>query len=168
MQEQTDEKARKKVIALIEDLDYAVVATHTADGAIHARPMAYRSVESGGDLWFLTKLDSRKVQEIKANPKTLVSFADPKKQNFVSIMGTSEIVTGRAKVQEVWSELYRAWFPGGPEDDNVVAIRVHTEHAEYWDTPTGVMVYAYGYLKAATTGKPAKAGDVGAVSFENA
>lgn len=168
MQEQTDENARKKVIALIADMDYAVVATHAPDGAMHARPMAYRSVEPDGDLWFLTKLDSRKVQELKANPKTLVSFADPKNQNFVSITGTSEIVTGRPKVREVWSEIYRAWFPGGPEDDNVVAIRVRADHAEYWDTPSGVMVYAYGYLKAVTTGKPAKAGDVGAVSFEKA
>jgi len=42
---------------------------------------------------------------------------------------------------------------------------VNAEHAEYWDNPTSVMVYAVGYVKAVTTGKPAKAGDVGVVEL---
>ena len=71
----------------------------------------------------------------------------------------------RAKVKALWNEIYRAWFPGGPEDDNVVLIRVEAERAEYWDTPTSALVYAFGYVKAVVTGKPARAGDVGKVEF---
>ena len=166
MDEQSDEAARQKVIKLIKDVDYAVFGTRSVDGqTLHARPMAYRSVEADGDLWFFTKRQSRKVDEISGNSHTLVCFADPKNQVFVSITGTSHVVTDRAKVKELWTELYRTWFPGGPDDEEVVVIRVEPEHAEYWDTPSSTMVYAYGYLKAVVTGKPAKPGDVGAVKF---
>ncbi len=167
MSQHNEEAAKRKVSDIITDMDYAVFTTRGSDGApLHARPMAYRSVEPDGDLWFFTKADSRKVEELKADPRTLLSFANPKKQQFVSITGRSEIVSDRAKVTELWSEIYRAWFPGGPSDPNVVAIRVHAEAAEYWDTPTSAVVYAFGYLKALATGQPSRAGDVGTVDLD--
>jgi len=166
MNDQANEAGKRKVLELIGEMDYALLTTRGSDGTpLHARPMAYRSVERDGDLWFFTKRDSRKVEELTADPRTLVCFADPKKQNFVSISGQSEIVTDRAKVKELWTEIYRTWFPGGADDENVVAIRVRAEHAEYWDTPNSVMVYAFGYLKAVTTGKPSRAGEIGVVDL---
>ena len=100
---------------LIAGIDYAVFTTRGSDGApLHARPMAYRSVEPDGDLWFFTKADSRKVEELKADPRTLLSFADPKKQHFVSITGHSEIVSDRTKVTELWNEIYRGVVPRRP------------------------------------------------------
>ena len=165
MDKETD-AGREKVLELIDGIDYALFTTRGSDGApLHARPMAYRKVEGDGDLWFFTKRDSRKVKELSADPQTLVSFADPGHQTFVSITGRSEVVADRAKVKALWNEIYRAWFPGGPEDDNVVLIRVEAERAEYWDTPTSALVYAFGYVKAVVTGKPARAGDVGKVEF---
>ena len=166
MEEQSDQASRQKVVDLIKHVDYAVFGTRSVGGqTLHARPMAYRSVEADGDLWFFTKRQSRKVEEISSDPHTLVCFADPKNQVFVSMTGTSHVVSDRAKVKELWTELYRTWFPGGPDDEEVVVIRVEPEHAEYWDTPSSAMVYAYGYVKAVVTGKPAKPGDVGAVRF---
>ena len=164
MENQDDEAGRRKVLELVEGVDYALFTTRAADGApLHARPMAYRKVEDDGDLWFFSKKDSRKVEELTAEPRVLVTFADPRKQHFVSITGRAEVVAERAKVEALWSEIYRAWFPDGPKDDNVVLIRVQAERAEYWDTPTSAMVYAFGYLKAVATGKPAHAGEVGVV-----
>lgn len=167
MEERSDAASKQKVIDLIKDVDYAMFTTRGAsDGTMHARPMAYSAVEGDGDLWFFTKHDSRKVQEIKADPHTLVCFSDPKSQTYVTITGESHLVTERSKVKELWKEPYRTWFPGGPDDSNIILVRVRPQHAEYWDTPSSLMVYAYGYVKAAVTGKPAKPGDVGAVRFD--
>ena len=168
MADQSDAAARKKIFDLVETIDYAVVASRALDGregAMHARPMAYRSADPDGTFWFFTKRNSRKVKELRADPATLISFSDPRKQNFVSVGGTSSIVEDRAKVKAMWSEIYRAWFPNGPEDPDVVLIRVEASHAEYWDNPTSAVVYAFGYLKAVATGKPAKPGDVGKADF---
>jgi general stress protein 26 len=161
-----DEAGRRKVLELVKSMDYAVFTTRGADGApLHARPMAYRAVEGDADLWFFSKKDSRKAKEIAADPQVLISFSDPRAQHFVSITGRAEIVTDRATVKQKWSEIYRAWFPGGPADENVIAIRVDAERAEYWDTPTSAVVYAFGYLKAITTGTPSRAGEIGAVDL---
>ncbi len=157
---------RRKILELIDGIDYANFTTRARDsGAMHARPMATRQCDDDGDLWFFTKKDSRKVEEIGADPQVLVTFADPKKQHFVSITGRSEVVSDRARVKAMWAEIYRTWFPGGPEDENIVLIRVAAEHAEYWDTPNSVAVVAYGYLKALTTGKPNRAGEIGKVDL---
>lgn len=161
-----EDAGRRKVLELIKSIDYAVFTTRGTDGApLHARPMAYRAVEGDGDLWFFSKKESRKAKEIAADPAVLIAFADPRAQHFVSITGRAEIVTDRAVVREKWSEIYRAWFPGGPGDEAVVAIRIHAERAEYWDTPTSAVVYAYGYLKAITTGEPSRAGEIGKVDL---
>ena len=166
MSRPSDAEAKQKIADIVKDIDYAVLGTRApGDGAMHARPMAYRSAEADGTFWFFSKLDSRKVKELKADSNTLLSFADPKKQNFVTVAGKSRIVEDRAVVKEKWSEIYRAWFPNGPDDPNVILIRVEAEHAEYWDNPTSAVVYAFGYIKAVTTGKPAKPGEVGTVEF---
>lgn len=161
-----EDAGRRKVLELVKGIDYALFTTRSGEeGSLHARPMAYRSIDGDADLWFFSKKDSRKAKEIEADARVLVSFADPKAQHFVSINGWAEIVGDRAVVDEKWSEIYRAWFPGGPTDDAVVAIRVHAERAEYWDTPTSAVVYAFGYLKALTTGKPHRAGEIGEVDL---
>ena len=50
----------------------------------------------------------------------------------MAVTGRVEVVAERAKVEVLWSEVYRAWFPDGAEDDNVVLIRVEAEQAENW------------------------------------
>ena len=163
----TDETAeRRKVLSLVKGIDYAVFTTRGSDGSpLHARPMAYRSIDDDADLWFFSKKTSRKCKEIEEDSRVLISFADPKAQHFVSITGSAKIVADRETVEKRWSEIYRAWFPGGPSDEGVVLIRVNAERAEYWDTPTSAVVYAFGYIKAIATGKPSRAGDVGEVDL---
>ena len=164
MESQDAQVGRRKVLELIEGIDYGLFTTKGTDGdPLHARPMAMRKVEEDGDLWFFSKKDSRKARELTADSRVLISFADPKKQRFVSMTGRAEIVADRAKVEAMWSEVYRAWFPGGAKDANVVLIRVQAEQAEYWDTPTSAIVYAFGYVKALATGAPSRAGEVGKV-----
>ena len=161
-----EDVGRRKVLELVKGIDYAVFTTCGLDGTpLHARPMAYRSIEDDADLWFFSKKSSRKAGEIDANAEVLISFADPKAQHFVSINGRAEIVSDRSVVESRWSEVYRAWFPGGPSDEDVIAIRVVAEHAEFWDTPTSVVAYVFGYVKAVATGKPSHAGDVGQVDL---
>ena len=96
MDDANDETGSRKVLELIKGIDYALFTTRDA-AALHARPMAYRAVENDGDLWFFTNSNSRKVAELRADPTTLVGFADPRRQTFVTIMGESEIVADPAR-----------------------------------------------------------------------
>ena len=164
MNDQNEDAGRQKILSLIHGIDYALFTTRSTGGAsLHARPMAYRKVEEDGSLWFLTKRDSRKVEELLADNRVLVTFADPHNNCFVSLEGRAKVVSERLKVASLWSEVYRPWFPHGSDDEKVVLVHVEAERAEYWDTPSGVMINAFGYVRALTTGKPFLAGDVGII-----
>ena len=112
---------------------------------------------------FLTDDGSRKIDEIEADPRVLLTYGDEKRNDWLSIEGRAEVVRDRSKIQELWSEPMRTWFPDGPDGGNIAAIRVDPETAEYWDSPSGAVLFAYGYLKARLTGEPPEAGEVAQV-----
>jgi len=154
---------RKKVLSLIKDIQVSMMATWSPDGFIHARPMVARIAEGDGDLWFFTSRSSHTVSEVKADPRVLLTYAEPKRQDYVSITGTGTVVDDRAKAKKLWTEPMRTWFPKGADDPDLILIKVHGERAQYWDAPSSTVVYAYGYVKARLTGErphPAETGKV--------
>lgn len=89
-------------------------------------------VEFDGDVWFFSGADTRKTREIKADPRVLLSYADPRQFRFVSMSGVAEIVTDAAKKRELWLEDLRRWFEDGPESDDVVLIKVRPSVVAFW------------------------------------
>ncbi len=153
MEQKVGAEARAKVRDLVKDINIAMLSTRGEDGHFHARPMGTSKAEFDGTLWFLTDKRTAKVDELTRDPEVHVTYSDASKQNYVSLSGSGTIVTDRATIKELWSEPARAWFPKGVDDPDLVAMRVDIEIAEYWDSPSGTLVMAYGYAKAILTGK---------------
>jgi len=167
MQTRNDTQARDKVWDLIKDIKIAQLITHDGE-KLHARPMSAVARENE-TLWFMTRFDSPKVEEIAKNPYVLLSYSEPKDQNYVAIHGNATLVKNSEKINALWSEFARVWFPEGPSDPTIALIRVDVESAEYWDSPSSTFIYAYGYLKARLTGEaPKNIGDMGHVDMKNA
>ena len=57
------------------------------------------------------------------------------------------------------------WFPKGPDTEDLALIAFHPKEAQYWDSPSSTMLYAYGYVKAVLTGASPKGGETAKVSF---
>lgn len=166
MEIRNDAEAREKVWDMIKDIKVALMTTQGVNGKLHARPMVARKEEGeNNDLWFFTRNDSRKIQEIMAHPRVMLNYADPDEQNYVAISGMADVIDDRAKIKELWSEPMRTWFPKGPDDDTLTLIRVQAEEAEYWDSPSSTLVYAYGYVKARLTGEMPNPGESAHVNF---
>lgn len=149
----------KQLGELIKDVRIAMLTTVAADGAVVSRPLATQEVEFDGDLWFATGRDSGKVEEIAANPRVGVAYANPSKNTFVSVSGTASVVTDRAKIEELWSPAMKIFFPEGKDDPNIVLIRVNAETAEYWDGPGTFLGKALYLATAAVTGNPGAMSD---------
>jgi general stress protein 26 len=156
MQSQNTSSAedRAKVWDLVKDIRFAMMVTQDADGSMHGRPMSAIQTDYNGTLWFMTRDSTLKVEALEANPKVMLSYADIDENHYVSLSGTARVVHDRAKVKELWSEAARVWFPNGPEDPQIALIAVDVNDAEYWDSASSTMVYAYGYVKARLTGEP--------------
>jgi general stress protein 26 len=153
------DEAIKKLATLIKDIQVAMLTTADEDGSLRSRPMATQQTEFDGTLWFFTRADSGKVHEIDRQHQVNVSYAEPKKQHYVSVSGTATLVRDLAKVKELWKPLYKAWFPEGLDDPELALLRVDVAKAEYWDSPSSKVVQIVGFLKAMTTGTMYQGGE---------
>ena len=151
----TKHDGAKKLYDLVKDIKVAMMTSVEPDGSLHSRPMANHKADASGDIWFFTRNRSPKVAELKKDAQVNLGYSDPSSQNYVSISGTAEIITDKAKIKELWSSDLKAWFPNGPDDPNVALIRVHPSAGEYWDSPSSTVLHLAGLAKAALTGKPA-------------
>lgn len=147
----------KKVAELIGDERFAMLTTQAADGTLMSRPMALQEVEFDGDLWFFATEDSRKVEHVgsHAQVNVTVSSADV----WVSLTGQASVVREVERKRELWNKGAEAWFPNGPDADEIVLIRVEGDSAEYWDSPGGRVATVFSLAKAKVTGKPYSGGD---------
>lgn len=147
-----------KLRSLMKDVKFCMFTTADSEGHLHSRPMALQQAEFNGDLWFFTGKSTHKAAEIADHQQVNVSFAKPDEQVYVSVSGRAFLLEDRQKAAELWTFFYRAWFPRGVEDEDLVLIKVEVEQAEYWDSPSSAMVQLFGTVKAAITGEPAKIG----------
>ena len=160
MSEQTNhDEAVKTLAKLIQDIKFAMLTTAEPDGSLRSRPMAIQQKDFDGVLWFFTKAESGKVDEVHEDHHVNVSFSSPEKSQYVSVSGLARLVRDKAKAQELWSPANKAWFPQGVDDPELALLRVDVSKAEYWDTPSSTVVHVVGFVKALATGTPYKPGD---------
>ena len=146
-----------KVAGLLKDERTGLFTTIAPDGTLISRPMAMQEVEFDGDLWFFAERSSRKVSHIQANPQVNVSTSGS--SSWVSLTGHAVVIDDLEKKRKLWNSVVAAWFPGGPEDPDVVLLRVEAASAEYWDSPGGRLASVISFAKAKLTGQAYDGGE---------
>lgn len=146
-----------KIGELIHGVELCMLTTVDADGTLTSRPMAQQERDFDGDLWFIIGRDSRKTSQINGQPQVNVTFSSG--STWVSVSGSADLVVDRAKLEELWDPSVTAWFPEGPDDPNIVLLRVAVTGAEYWDTPGGRVATLLSLAKAKVTGQPYSGGE---------
>lgn len=142
-----------KVYDLLTEYDNVMLVTHAQGSRLDARPMHVAQLDRNCDLWFLTRVDD-KVRELEANPTAQVVAQDVE-DSWLSLSGRVEVLNDRARVDELWQEPYRAWFPDGKDDPNLRVLAFRSERGEYWDQRGSNKVeYALKVAKAYVTGDP--------------
>ena len=155
----TREEAIEKLNSLIEDIDFAMLTTVDTDGVLRSRPMSTQEAEFNGTLWFFTSDKTHKVEEIERDNRVNASYAKPEDNVYVSVSGAASITKDRAKMEELWNPILKAWFPKGLDDPNICLLKVDVEQAEYWDSPSSTLVQIAGFIKALATGQRADGGE---------
>lgn len=145
------------VAELLTKFRIAMLTTIDADGTLTSRPMAVQETEFDGDLWFFAQRDSHQVSQIRANPRVGVALSS--NDAWVSVSGQAEVVEDNAKAHELWNSAVEAWFPDGPDDPNVVLLKIHAEGAEYWDSPGSRITTLLSYAKSKLTGQRPDVGE---------
>ncbi len=141
---------------VMESQRTAFLITQTAEGP-HARPMSAIVRRDDGLVWFLTDRVTNKDDEIDMDSRCAMIFTDGGSSH-VAVTGTARVIADRAVVRDLWSIGAKAFFPDGPDDAAILAIKVIPRTAELWDGPSTPIALVQ-MAAALVTGK--SAADIG-------
>jgi general stress protein 26 len=148
--EKQEENVRK-LREMIKGIKFAMLTTVEDDGSLRCRPMLTLDVEFDGDLYFFTRVSAPKVDEVERDRHVCVSYVKPEDQRYVSMSGLARLLRDHAKMEALWTPELKAWFPDGVKDPELALLWISVTQAEYWEGPSGTLVYMAG-VKAMAAG----------------
>ncbi len=122
---------QSKFLKILASFDTAMLTTRSNDGQLSARPMAIAEAEGDGDVWFVTDQESGKMIDLATNPDVCLTMQS--RNQYLSMSGRASTSKNRTKIDDLWQEKWRIWFPAGKEDPSLVLVRVIPTQGEYWD-----------------------------------
>jgi general stress protein 26 len=142
------------IARMIRDIQIALLTTVDREGHFHARPVQTLGIERDRSLWFFTDIRSEKAFELARDVRLGLGYADPKRRKYVAIAGTGRMLRDANKARQLWTGEQRAYYPGGPEDEHLLLLRVQVEQVEYW-LAGGKTAHLLAAVRARMTGTPA-------------
>jgi general stress protein 26 len=130
--------------ALLQGIEIGMLATVDVDGTLRSRPVYTQAVDANGALWFYASRSSQPISH-ETWPLVNVVYAHPGRQRYVCVCGRISEVDDAERRREVWSDGVRAYFKDGPDDADLVLLRVDVEHVDYWDGPSNVLTRLIGF-----------------------
>lgn len=109
------------------------LVTSALDGGISVRvvsPIPGVVGEEDWTIWFATRRSSRKAAEIVRTGQLTLGYQYHPDRSYVSVQGRAALVEDRPVIRDRWSERFRPYFPGGPEDPDTVFVRVNADRIE--------------------------------------
>jgi general stress protein 26 len=153
-------KTARHIASLLEKIDIAMMTTVGPDGFLVSRPLSTQDARFDGKrVWFFTEADSPKMGEIRRNPKVNLAYASKDRNTYLSVAGTAKVNNDRRRINALWSDAMKAFFPEGKDDPNLALLEVEVRTVEYWDGPGTFVGKLVGFVKARVTGKEEAMGE---------
>ena len=150
----------EQIAKLLADIDICMFTTVGEEGDLVSRPLSTQAATFDGErLWFFTSARSPKIREIARNPKVNVAYASKDRNVYVSVTGEARMDRDRARIDQFWSDAYKAFWPRGKDDPNVVLIEVAVRSVEYWEGPGSWIGKSIAFLIARVTKNERALGD---------
>jgi general stress protein 26 len=152
---------------LIEGIETAMFTTRRPNGQLVSRPMATQDRIEGCDLWFVTNVDTHKLDELALDPHVNCAYYKSKTREWVSVSGLAHVSKNKSRIRQLYKEDWKAWFgddggdkDGGPNDPRIALIMVEAENATYMKENRPRPIVLFEVLKARVTGSAPRIGDV--------
>lgn len=151
----------------IEAIEYCMLTSRARDG-LSTRPLQTLGMDDDATLWFFTARDSEKVREIRIDPRVCIAYADTGRRVFIALSGKAAIVDDRARATALWRPAQRIFFPLGPDDPELVLLRVVPDAATVWDGNEPLLGMLRKFGKAMLRGEASDLGTVDQVALPGA
>jgi len=173
--EYADDVPLKKKIdefyGLIEGIEIAMLTTRRRDGRLVTRPMATQKREPGVDVWFVTDIESGKIDELVADPNVSLAYYNVKSWEWVSVSGTATISTDREMIRQLYKPDWKAWFgdeggsrDGGPNDPRFALLLIDATSVVYGKRNKPKPLALFEIVKGIVTGSEPDVADIRRIS----
>ncbi len=109
---------------IMERARYCTLVTVGADGHPQARIMDAFPPEAEMVVWMATTPLSRKVGEIRKDPRVTLSYFDAKTMGYVTVVGTATLVSDPAEKAKRWKDDWAKIYRDRNRGDDYLLIRV--------------------------------------------
>jgi len=142
----------------IDSVPYCFAITVTQDGEANARLVMPRNLEADWSVDFATTKATRKFREIESSGRLTLAYENDHDRAYVCLVGQPQIIDDIELKRSRWAALTDAerefahrWNPKGPEDPDLLYIRLLTNRIELWSSERRVMPEPVGYSAAVLT-----------------
>ena len=116
---------------------YCALITTGRGGRANARTMDAFAPDDNLIVWFGTNPLSRKVSEIRRNPRVTLYYFDRESQAYVAIQGVARLVNDPKEKARHWKDDWKAFYPD--RDKSYLLIEVRPLRLEVVNTKTGIV-----------------------------
>jgi general stress protein 26 len=165
------EKKLDDLYALIDGIEVAMFTTRRADGQLVSRPMQVQRRTAGTDLWFMTNVESHKLDELASDPHVNLGFYKDRTREWVSVSGMAVLTQDKRLVHDLYQADWRAWLgdeggarDGGPDDPRIALVLIEAHSVVYSKKDRPMPLVLFEIAKGIVTGQQPKVADLRSLS----
>ena len=132
--QQAAEPSREAIVEAARDIMVAAgpcaLVTIGPDGSPQARVMDAFPPQPDLTVWMGTNRETRKVAEIRADPRVTLIYFDPANPGYVTLVGTARLVDEAAEKRARFKDAWADYYPGGPEGDDYLLLEISPQRLE--------------------------------------
>jgi general stress protein 26 len=132
---------------VMEKARFCALVTLGADGQPQARVMDAFAPEQDLTVYLATKPVTRKVEQIRADPRVTLFYFDPSGPGYVTLLARAELLTDPAEKEAHWKEDWGAFYADKNRGEDFILIRCKPFRLE-------LVSYAHGLSGDPQTWRP--------------
>ena len=118
---------------------YCALITIGDGGQPQARIVDPFPPDESGDVWIATRPVTRKVAQIRSDPRVTLFYFDTEGLAYVTLIGRAELVDDAGMKAQHWNESWTPFYSDGPRGDDYLLIRVRPRRLEVVNPAHGMM-----------------------------
>lgn len=126
---------------------FCLLASRGSEG-VSARVLQPFPPEPDLEVWLGTSAASRKVTELRADPRATLAYQDDDRSACVVLSGRIDVVESLEARRRRFMSTWWAFWPEGPASPDYTLLRFVPDRLEVWDAARGITPEPFG-LRAA-------------------
>ena len=124
---------------IVQKAHYCTFITIDQEGQPQARIVDPLAPDAAFTIWIATNPLTRKVDQIRRNPRVTLSCFDTATSSYVTVLGRGELVSDLAEKQRHWKSDWSQIYPNGAAGIDVVLIRITPARLEIVSESRGMV-----------------------------